>query len=794
MINYTNPRPSGQRHPLRSVNEHAALLRSPGPLESMLKTTTETGDIGIFSIRPNPSSTFGRPTRSRSHPREASLPFPARPSGYDENYYRHPNDRRRMRSYRDTASEIISLYGSESQQTLMSSVSPASLEDDPRSYSMTTTPSSKRIPSQKSTENCSWINNVSAVKITDFALFPLASSLRCQSGWLFYVMGNSQAIESAPPGFCGPEHSEQFEDEPPWDGEMDLPLHPIPKRAENIRQSLLLMDDIEGNFDLGGNYSDSTKSDAQAAEEPSAEPCHSPDAVDCNTEDTEARQLTPADDLHAREYNSPVHSGPSDVPISTISDEEESQPRRMLNDASPDTEADAVDMLSLMSDSTSLRSNSPLETPPKVTETKFDVVSESQSRQPSQAGFSKARYSLDPSLSGFASIVTSFDHLERVTGPKDSEVQFLSGERHDAFVYSQGEPHPGVLNSSSRRPSPTPPRRIEEQGGVYQKRHRRNGAASRISITGIVPDSYMKRTPERRNSLRILSPAPISPARQLRVKESIPQLMKALPPLPREAEKLSGYGTADYAAEIQSESPCNTIIPTRHFWCRGVFGFFAKANVYQHSGILRLSIAIKAAAQSNTEPELTPCIKRDAFDDKAEIDKGNKGRGSSFDSSSCNSVAVEVKPIRFEPSPQPSDQFNIPYPPSPAKAEVHPSAIPPVSGGALLIETGDSCAGHRPSESHGLRGKLSMLRLRFASTQKYEGTILPVTTTVPTPGAMATQSINEWYNAGINRNPDQPAAEQEKVEWRVKRWARAARKAVRLYVKKTMERSPRASA
>lgn len=150
MINYTNPRPPAQRRPLRSVNENVALLRSPGPLESMLKTTTETGDIGIFSIRPNSSAQFARPSRSRSHARDADLLLPMRTSGYDENYYCHPDDHRKLRSYRDTTSEIISLYGSDSQHTLLSSVSPASLEDDHRSYSMTTT-SSKRIPSQKST-------------------------------------------------------------------------------------------------------------------------------------------------------------------------------------------------------------------------------------------------------------------------------------------------------------------------------------------------------------------------------------------------------------------------------------------------------------------------------------------------------------------------------------------------------------------------------------------------------------------------------------------------------------------
>ncbi|KAK4152429.1 hypothetical protein C8A00DRAFT_16257 [Chaetomidium leptoderma] len=40
------------RAPLRSVSENAFLLASPAPLESILKKTTETGDIGQFTIGP----------------------------------------------------------------------------------------------------------------------------------------------------------------------------------------------------------------------------------------------------------------------------------------------------------------------------------------------------------------------------------------------------------------------------------------------------------------------------------------------------------------------------------------------------------------------------------------------------------------------------------------------------------------------------------------------------------------------------------------------------------------------
>lgn len=102
--------------PLRSVNENSVLLPSPGALESMLKTTTETGDIGIFSIKPIPPS--------------------PRPS-IEELHCRNNNDK--PAPYRDTASEIISMYGSESHKSGTSTTTPASSEDiGLRSYSMTT--------------------------------------------------------------------------------------------------------------------------------------------------------------------------------------------------------------------------------------------------------------------------------------------------------------------------------------------------------------------------------------------------------------------------------------------------------------------------------------------------------------------------------------------------------------------------------------------------------------------------------------------------------------------------------
>ncbi|KAK1250314.1 hypothetical protein MKX08_010317 [Trichoderma sp. CBMAI-0020] len=658
MINYTNPRPPAQRHPLRRVNENPALLRSPGPLESMLKTTTETGDIGIFSIRPNSSSApFDRPHRPRSHPRDVDLLLPARSSGYDDNYYYHSDDHKRLRPYRDTTSEIISLYGSESQHTVLSSVSPASLEDDPRSYSMTTT-SSKRIPSQKSTGTLQSQSSGSGFqrprspfpyptrlkrpgvrpaspalrengdidysRMVELERFsqrtihgsykptyihgsrrPPPLSLRAEANRSttslpsrplhsphFYAPGSyharppnpsmawmprqpsrnqpyptDQSTRSAsltsivemydkpitsnqncaPPQSTGSiyyDYSEQFEDRPPWDVDVDVPLHPIPQRAENIRQSLLLMDDIQGRFDIGENESDSSESIMQEAEKDLMEPSHLSNSRERHSEETEAKQSTLLNEHGATdiEYSDLLNS--IEIALNSISDKEQSQSPAVSNEASPNTKADTAVLGSMMSDPASTRSISPLESSSKILKASFNIEEDLRSRPSSQNGrISKLRYSLDPALSDFASVLSSFDRIGRLSISKDKEVQSSDMGSNESSVYQQGEAGAAALKRLSERPPPPSSNKAGTEERVYQRRHRRHIATMMISKTGVASDGFSQNSPRREDDVPILSPEPISPVRELRVKESIPQLMKSLPPLPREAQKLSGYGT-----------------------------------------------------------------------------------------------------------------------------------------------------------------------------------------------------------------------------------------------------------
>ncbi|KAL2134376.1 hypothetical protein VTI74DRAFT_367 [Chaetomium olivicolor] len=116
-------------------------LPSPGPLDSVLKKTTETGDIGYFSVGPGTAlSAFDvftrkQPLWSRSAPGLPLASERADISGSDADLV---DDQERHPSHRDSTSEIISLYGSDSTASGSDSTSVPSARGDRRSYSMTT--------------------------------------------------------------------------------------------------------------------------------------------------------------------------------------------------------------------------------------------------------------------------------------------------------------------------------------------------------------------------------------------------------------------------------------------------------------------------------------------------------------------------------------------------------------------------------------------------------------------------------------------------------------------------------
>ncbi|KAF5875429.1 uncharacterized protein Bfra_003883 [Botrytis fragariae] len=126
---------------IRSFQDSINQPSLPKGFESMLKTTTETGDIGLFSIKPSrlPHTSNALPRRSNGGHRENDLQR-SRPTFSP---YGVPvvDDRRRLPSYtRKGSSGVKSLYDSASVNSVNSSN--RGFEDpDYRSYSMTQTAS-----------------------------------------------------------------------------------------------------------------------------------------------------------------------------------------------------------------------------------------------------------------------------------------------------------------------------------------------------------------------------------------------------------------------------------------------------------------------------------------------------------------------------------------------------------------------------------------------------------------------------------------------------------------------------
>lgn len=94
--------------PLRSINSNSTLLSSPGPLDSMLKTTFETGDLGIHTI----TSKVPPASDMSSNSGEALIDADILQESRSKTLSR--DDRHQLPSHRrDTLSEIVSLYGSD---------------------------------------------------------------------------------------------------------------------------------------------------------------------------------------------------------------------------------------------------------------------------------------------------------------------------------------------------------------------------------------------------------------------------------------------------------------------------------------------------------------------------------------------------------------------------------------------------------------------------------------------------------------------------------------------------------
>ncbi|KAM4054927.1 hypothetical protein HRG_005745 [Hirsutella rhossiliensis] len=922
-------RPPSRRRPLRSVNENATLLRSPGPLESMLKTTTETGDIGIFSIKAGPSSSaYRQPHPPRPYPSDARL-LPSQHAKSQDN--KHGQEEQvLLRSYRDTTSEIISLYGSDNQQYWLRSASPT-LDDGHRSYSLTTC-SSRQIPSQKSSGTLQSHSSSGGggslqrprspfpypTRLKRLGVRPASPAL-AENGGIDYsrmveldrvsqrtIHGSykptfahgarrppplslradaNRSTASLPsrasPGPChfgpgpGPartpssslsgmsrpyernqgsstdqsvrsasltsivemyqrpmtassavpalrpggsfyyDYSEEFEKPAPLlpKTEPQVPICPIPQRAGGNSRPMVLRDDTQVHLDAVSPSIDTdgalTSQDEQQVEHPS------PDEHPAHGENANESGLAMLVSKQGNSQSSPSLSEPRVTKLHVYA-----TPSKV--DDTPDLERP-----SSIRDAWRL-SKSPGAAP--------DLSESLQDKRASQSSLIKLRCTLDPALSEFASLFSSFDRLTKASLPRSGEDVTISDEHCPLPLEDEEEVEDyGYPKRLGRRPSLHLFNVVAAESNAQKRRHRRNAAALRINTVGLNDSekNRQKLSPPK-EEVTILSPEPISPVRQLRVKNSIPQLMKALPPLPSEAAEEACREGGSLSEKASLSSPPNVdgaqeASPPKRKILEGIApspsgisgvgshfrssererpdGLQQKANQgakprlklklsrtqlgRTRSGIGSKALRTNRLKQCNSLADLAVRSQRDAGADQtfARDEMQQRPRSAASDGAWASREENVDEP---EPSPQLSDQFNIPYPPSPEKAD-GPRRPSTSTNKATLSEmhsfTSDA---HSAAEHRGLRQKLSMFRLRIT-------------------GGLAAETCKEAESApavdskGLtaNHGPEAEASGQskgraistrsERMGGRMRRWASDAKQAVRSYVRRTLDRSSRLS-
>ncbi|RCI15628.1 hypothetical protein L249_3602 [Ophiocordyceps polyrhachis-furcata BCC 54312] len=955
-------KPSSQRRPLRSVNENAALLRSPGPLESMLKKTTETGDIGVFTIR----ASIPPPTRqrSRSHVPDAGLVSGPPAKMMDDG--RGQDEQRYFRSYRDTTSEIISLYGSDNNQQhwLSSSASPFA-DDGHRSYSLTTC-SSHQIPSQKSsgtlqsqssggygslgrsrsplpyptrlkrpgirTPSQALVDNGSMDygRMGEYSLvlwLAYASSWprqRAAYGVNKYPHGSrrppplsiradvNRSTASLPSGASpspynlGPGHirspsssisgrsrphdrhrgssvdhsprsasltsivemyqrpatassgvaalrpggsfyydyTEEFEKPAPLvpRTEFQAPLCPVPQRAGDGSRHMVLREDSQARLDAissgrGRGHVAATRTDrglSTPADEPRAE-----------THD-EHHHLG-----HSGDSMDKLLAGPSRPGIAAASDngpavkESASEPR-----VTDDAEAQACPpVLECAQDDVKLQ---PGRRGVWLLPKPFAAEADFPQNKPSS--LIKPRNTLDPSLSEFASLFSSFDRLAksplshgdgetsttRIVYCPPSNIDDLDNDYVDSD--DQGDCGDGEKNEEddqvsldafvpkhlTSRPSLQLFDDFAAEDQARNRRHRRNGAALRINTAGLgdVAGSRQQLSPPK-EELTMICPEPISPARQLKVTKSVPQLMKALPPLPGEATGTSGReGTRGHQTGKQSRdfrvrdslksddacihpswkapetSPPKLKLRVKAASSSGAvsdlkaaFGSGDREGQWNSNAAVKPKLKLKVSRsrlgqanrlkQCNSLADLAVRGQEVEEEEEAEAEaEAEVGAGAGAEAGVGAEAEVEANGERNslagwesrEGDSSGSDQFNIAYPPCADKSELlqRRSSLP--SKDAARSFTWEA-------ERRGLRQKLSMFRLRLTRGPTKEAEDSKTTT----DAAAVTDGSDQARGRAIS------STRSERVGGRVRRWASDAKQAVRLYVRRRLDGSSRMS-
>ncbi|PHH70083.1 hypothetical protein CDD82_7351 [Ophiocordyceps australis] len=929
-------RPSSRRPPLRSVNQNTTLLRCPGPLESMLKTTTETGDIGLFSIKTGLTPLAQKTPRPKHHLVDFGINAMAAPKPLLDT----PNpdqDKQQYPFHRDTTSEIISLYGSDNHAHWLTSTSPP-MDDAHRSYSMTTC-SSRQIPSQKSTATLQSHSSTSGLQ-RPRSPFPYHTRLKrpgvrptspsvAENGNTDYrkaVTLDSQS-QRAVRALYRPSHLHGPRRPPPLSlraevnrSTASLPLktssglcgyfaqatnqprsqYPVPPDRNqdastdySVRSASLtsIVDMYQRPFTAastgppvrsgGSFFYDYTEEFDKPAPLNCAAGAHItvcpiPQRAGGNCRPLILQQDTDSNLVMASDNAVPQALGPLEDVNQIERDQKavsvEGQQSRCNSDGSID---DVLSIYHMRSDSLKVddaleacinavvqkRSTPPCSSsgsrsivadlhhgtlPPKTDKVERQVlpswcgarrVSKSvkdeplaselqQAKRTSQSSMAKLECTLDPALSEFASLFSSLDRLAKTpfSHRDDEAMTTLDGEDEDKEAVKMDQDV--FAKRLGHRPSLQTLRSKAMEGNEYRRRHRRNAAAMCIDTTGLGGSGSRRRELSPPREVSVVSPEPISPMKELRVKNSIPRLMKALPPLPWEAaetcngsgqsseqsrrcpwSRLSSTDKSSREQERMAEKKTmggiedgvneSRLSPPR-FKVR-VRTLSASRESSTHSLYKERQGCLQASGGSATRPRLKLKLSRSrlgqvgimtgdgrrnrlkqcnsladlALSEPKEAE--SKSRGSeSRPKSACGQRTWELvgedASCQGEEWQQPCDEMRYVGPGRVEKAEASPRASTSTHK-APLSEMRSFSSDVHPAGQSGLRQKLSMLRLRMAGASRWNG------------GDEAVAEVREAETQERARS-----TRSERMGGRVRRWASDAKQAVRLYMRKTLDR------
>lgn len=143
-------------------------------------------------------------------------------------------------------------------------------------------------------------------------------------------------------------------------------------------------------------------------------------------------------------------------------------------------------------------------------------------------------YSLGSGLSDLASFVQQVDQHFQTPGPEDPEIVCSESQEprprtqtNEAAATIKDSPRPGEYNEPGPGKATTAVSHPPRVSSLRENRRK----ATPLRVNTAVDEPHQYQVVSTRDG-PTLTPQPISPAKILRVKNSIPQLMKALPPLP----------------------------------------------------------------------------------------------------------------------------------------------------------------------------------------------------------------------------------------------------------------------